>query len=83
MRLKSYWRLYQSYVRSDTREEALEVMTDASSAPADYFLRLASHFARDYGRLPDELHNIVVLTGGEHAAEYLKNLSGKTEGQEV
>lgn len=82
MRLKSYWKLYQGYVRSDTREEALEVMNRAS-ASIEHFLRLASHFARDYGRLPDELHNVVVLTGGENAAEYLKNLSGKTEGQGV
>lgn len=83
MRLKTYWKLYQGYVRSDTRDEALEIMTRASSASVEHFLRLASHFAKDYGRLPDELHNIVVLTGGEHAASYLKNLSGRTEGQGV
>lgn len=83
MRLKTYWRLYQAYVRSDTREEALQVMRVASSSSVEHFLRLASHFAIDHGRLPDELHNIVVLTGGLFAANYLKNLSGKTEGQAV
>lgn len=83
MRLRTYWRLYQGYVRSDTREEALEVMNAASSASTEHFLRLAFHFAKDYGRLPDELHNIVILTGGQHASDYLKNLSGKTEGQGV
>lgn len=83
MRLKSYWRLYQGYVRADTREESLEVLQKAVSVSMEHFMRLAVHFSRDYGRMPDELHNVVVLTGGEHAAEYLKNLSGKTEGQGV
>ena len=83
MRLKSYWKLYQGYLRSNTRDEAMEIMVKASSASVEHFLRLALHFAKDYGRLPDELHNIVLLTGGELAAEYLKNLSGKTEGQGV
>lgn len=83
MRLKSYWRLYQGYVRSDTREEALEILERASSASMEHFLRLAVHFALDYGRLPDELHNIILLTGGSNASDYLENLSGKTEGQGV
>lgn len=80
--MKSYWRAYQSYVKSDTREEALEILEALRGAP-EHLARISAHFGRDYGRLPDEFHNMVLLNGGRAAQEYLSNLSGRTEGQGV
>ena len=83
MRVKGYWRIYQAYVRSDTREQAVEVMSDAFALSMEHFLRLATHFGKDYGRLPDEFHNVVVLTGGDSAGEYVRSVAGKMENQGV
>jgi hypothetical protein len=83
MRVKSYYGIYKAYVRSDTREEAVEVMLKAYDVGMEHFLRLATHFGKDYGRLPDEFHNVVVLTGGDSAGEYMRSVAGKMENQGV
>lgn len=82
MSIKSYWRVYQDYVRSETREEALGIL-ERLRGSQEHLSRLSVHFGRDYGRLPDEFHNMVLLTGGKAAQEYLSNLSGRAEGSGV
>lgn len=79
MSLKTYWRYYRDYIRADERSEAemvMEKMFDKMGVGVD-FMRIASHFARDYGRLPDHMHAAVVLSGGEYSGEYMRNLSGR------
>lgn len=74
---KSAYRLYSDYLSCDSSEEAEKVLRRAVEISADHLLRLAPHFAEDYGRLPDDLHNMVILTGGDLAARYLGWLDGK------
>lgn len=75
--MKTYWRLYQRYVRADTFEEAAQVLQEALSVSHSDFMKLAARFGDDYGRLPDNLHAAAILTGGEHSKGYLENLAGK------
>lgn len=82
MSLKSYWKAYRAYLKADTREEAMEVLESVSGS-TEHLVRLSVHFGRDYGRLPDHLHNMILLSGGESSRDYLSNLSGNSEGAEV
>jgi hypothetical protein len=74
---KRYWKEYKSYVLADSREDALEVLERVSADPS-HLVRLSVAFSRDWGRLPDHLHNMIVLSGGKSAGEYLANISGKS-----
>lgn len=71
---KHAWRLYSDYLKVDSRESAEEILRRAAEHGEAHLLRLAAHFGRDWGRLPDELHNMVVLIGGPSAAKYLDGL---------
>lgn len=73
------WRLYSDFLKCKTREEAEEVLARAAGFGMDHVLRLAPHFAREHGRLPDEYHNMVVLTGGDLAKRYLSGLEGEAK----
>lgn len=79
-RLKGYWRVYQQYVKADTFEEAVQVLEYALGGSHSDFMKLASRFGEDHGRLPDNLHAAALLIGGELCKKYLGNLekSGKT-----
>ena len=77
MSLKSYWKVYRAYLKADTREEAIGVL-DLASGSMEHLVRLSVHFCRDYGRLPDHLHNMILLSGGDSARDYLSNLSGSS-----
>lgn len=79
---KSAYRLYSDYLRTDSAEEAAEILRKAAGISMDHLLRLACHFGEDHGRLPDELHNMVVLTGGDLAAKYLIRLENRTKQEE-
>lgn len=68
------WRLYSEYLRSESREDAEAVMRRAADISSEHVIRLAGYFGGDFGRLPDDLHNMVVLTGGPSAAKYLDRL---------
>lgn len=72
--MKSAYRLYSQYLSAGGMEEAERILRKALGISADHLMRLAWHFGEDYGRLPDELHNMVVLTGGFFAAKYLDAL---------
>lgn len=86
---KSAYRLYSDYLNcnnnseiteaSARRRKAEKVLRRAVEISADHLLRLAPHFAEDYGRLPDDLHNMVILTGGDLAARYLEWLEKRSK----
>lgn len=82
-KLKSMWRLYQKYIRTDSFDEAVAVLEEALGLSPDDFLKLAARFGADHGRLPDNLHAAAVLMGGNFSKDYLENLAGKTEGKKV
>ena len=70
------WRLYSDYLRSESREDAEKVLRRAADISVDHVLRLAGYFGGDFGRLPDDLHNMVVLTGGPLSVKYVERLDG-------
>lgn len=76
-RTKTLWRYYQRYIRSESSEQAAEVLADALSVSPEHFMKLASRYGADHGRLPDNLHAAVVLLGGELSSAYLENLSNR------
>mgnify|MGYP003351966912 FL=1 len=69
------WRFYRDYLMTNTREEAEALLRKVSEVNPEHIVRLAVQFAGDYGRLPDELHNMIVLTGGPDATKYLERLA--------
>lgn len=74
MKVKA-WRFYRDYLMTNTREEAEALLRSIADANPEHIVRLAVQFAGDYGRLPDELHNMIVLTGGPDATKYLERLA--------
>lgn len=73
------WRLYSDYLRSDSREDAELVLRRALAISAKHLMILAAHFGGDFGRLPDDLHNMVILTGGPSATKYVEKLEGGSD----
>lgn len=76
---KASWRLQSEYLRSDSREDAEAVLRRAAEFSFEHLARLVPYFAGDFGRLPDDLHNMVVLMGGSTAAKYVERLNGRLE----
>lgn len=73
---KKAWRIYSEFLKAGTREEAEAILDRARDFDMQYLLRLAPYFAEDWGRLPDEFHNMVILVGGDSASKYLEKLGG-------
>lgn len=72
---KGVWRFYVEYLKTETRDDAERVLRGAAEASPDHLVRLAVQFAGDYGRLPDELHNMMMLSGGPEASKYAERLA--------
>ena len=74
--MKKYWRFYRDYVHANGAAETTAVMESLfdQAGPCTEFLRLAVHYALDYGRLPDHMHAALVLTGGEFVSQYLARI---------
>jgi hypothetical protein len=77
--MKSAYRIYSEYLDASSREEAERIVRKAADISCNHLMRLAPHFGEDYGRLPDELHNMVVLTGGDQASKYIERFEVKVK----